>query len=263
MIKQKDKIFFMAIDIGNTSINIGVFCGNSIVKRLRIDTHASKQVIYKALKKSLMSYNGHTSEAMISCVVPAALKKIKNTVKDLLGIEALVLEKDLKVPVKNLYDRPEQVGCDRLVNVFACRELYGAPAIVIDFGTATTFDYLNKRGHYEGGIITPGINITLDALAEKTALLPKVKLKKPKKLIGKDTKDSIRSGVVNGLACMCDGLVEKIIKECKVQPIVIATGGLADIFCPYSKYINKIDKDLILKGLYIIFSKKINTRLDI
>jgi type III pantothenate kinase len=263
MIKQKNKTFFIAIDIGNTNIHIGIFLGSSIVKRLRINTYASRPAIYKALKKSLICYKSHATKAIISSVVPCTVNKIKNTIKNILGIEPLVLGKDLQVPIKNLYDRPGQVGHDRLVNAYACKELYGVPAIVIDFGTATTFDYLNKKGQYEGGIITPGINITLDALAEKTALLPKINLKKPKKLIGKDTKDSMRSGVINGLTCMCDGLVEKIIKERKIQPIVIATGGLADIFCPYSMHINKIDKDLTLKGLFLIFSKKIRIPLVI
>ena len=136
-----------------------------------------------------------------------------------------------------------------------CKEIYGSPAIIIDFGTATTFDYINKNGEYEGGIITPGVEITINALAEKTALLPKIKLKVPKNLIGKDTTDSIRSGVINGLTCMCDGLIEKISQDRKSSPLIIATGGLSHLFYPYSQYIKSLDKDLTLKGLYLIYSK--------
>ena len=163
--------------------------------------------------------------------------------------------KDLKVPINNLYKKPAQVGQDRLVNAYACKELYGSPAVVLDFGTATTFDYINQFGEYEGGIITPGVGTTIDALAEKTALLPRIKLDKPDSLIGKDTVGSIRSGVFFGIASMCDGLILKIKKTYKNDPIIIATGGLANLFCPYCNEINKIDKYLTLKGLAAIFLK--------
>jgi type III pantothenate kinase len=263
MIKIKNKPILLAIDIGNTTISAGLFIGERLTKKFRISTWAKDEQILFACKNTLARYSNCKINAIISSVVPKATRVVANILKHSFHLTPVIVGTHLDVPIKNMYSKPRQVGCDRLVNAYACRQIYGAPAIIIDFGTATTFDFLNKKGQYEGGIITPGVKITLDALAEKTALLPKVILKKPKKLIGKDTKDSIRSGVVNGLACMCDGLVEMIMKERKIQPIIIATGGMADIFCCYSKYINKIDNDLILKGLYLIFFKKTSMPLDL
>jgi type III pantothenate kinase len=257
------KAILLAIDIGNTSISAGLFAGSSLCKKVTIPSSAKKGVIHKELKNLILARNGCDSRAIVSSVVPCVTETVKNILIKKLTLNPVIIGEKVKVPIKNLYKSPAQVGQDRLVNAYACKEIYGKPAIVIDFGTATTFDYINKKGEYEGGIITPGVEITINALAEKTALLPRIKLKTPKNLIGKDTIDSIRSGVVYGLASMCDGLVEKIKKQKKSSPLIIATGGLAGIFCHYSKHINKIDQDLTLKGLYLIFSKKKAPALDI
>ena len=154
-----------------------------------------------------------------------------------------------------MYKNPYQVGADRLVNAYACKLLYGAPAIIIDFGTATTFDYLNKKCEYAGGIITPGIEISLDALYKKTALLPKAKMKSPQAFLGKNTTESIRSGVSFGLSCMCDGLITTFKKRYSGNIKVIATGGLAMFFKNRCKSINCVDKDLTLKGLNLIHKR--------
>jgi type III pantothenate kinase len=175
--------------------------------------------------------------------------------KNHFNIKPLVLGKDIIVPIKNLYKKPKQVGQDRLVNAYACLKLYGKPAIIVDFGTATTFDYLDKNGTYQGGLITPGIGISLQALAENTALLPKIKLKKPKGLIGKDTVESIRSGIFYSMAAVCDGIIEKIKDKYGSKVKVVATGGLSNFFSPYCKYIDIIDKDLTLKGIHLISTK--------
>jgi type III pantothenate kinase len=256
MRKRQNRHILIAIDIGNTHIYAGIFTGSRLTKRIRIATDAGRETIYRGFKRLLKAYIGYAMEAVISSVVPHAAVNVKGILRDRFGITSITAGRGLKVPVRNLYKRPVQVGQDRLVNAYACKEIYGKPAVVIDFGTATTFDYVNKRGEYEGGIITPGVMITIDSLHEKTALLPKVRLKKPKRLVGRDTIDSIRSGVIHGIASMCDGLIEKIRIEKKTSPIVIATGGLADIFRTYSVFIDKIDSDLTLKGLYLIFLKK-------
>lgn len=253
----------LAIDIGNTSIHAGIFQNRRIIRTMLIQaglpTPVSKRRagtgkpdISKALKKYISADIKNINGVIVSSVVPKVTILAKHIIKELLNIKPVILGSDLKVPIKNLYKKPKQVGQDRLVNAYACKELYGSPAIILDFGTATTFDYINRFGEYEGGIITPGVGITIDALAEKTALLPRIKLDRPNRLIGKDTVGSIRSGVFFGLASMCDGLVLKIKKSYKTDPIVIATGGLADLFCPYCKEINKIDQYLTLKGLSII-----------
>jgi type III pantothenate kinase len=254
----------LVIDIGNTSIHAGVFKKQRIIRTMLIQSDppapigkrragTRKQDILKALKKCLSADIKNIKGVIVSSVVPGVTIVTKHAIKKLLNIKPVILGSDLKVPIKNLYKEPKQVGQDRLVNAYACKELYGSPAIVLDFGTATTFDYINRFGEYEGGIITPGVSITIDALAEKTALLPRIKLDKPDRLIGKDTVDSIRSGLFFGLASMCDGLVLKIKKSYKAAPIVIATGGLVNLFSPYCKEINKIDKYLTLKGLSILY----------
>ena len=255
MKKSKDKSILLAIDIGNTSITTGVFVGKHLVKTTRIPTKANEKIISKFLRNMLKTHIRNDIKSIISSVVPFATKKVSGILIKKLKLKPVILGRDLKVPIRNLYKEPSQVGQDRLVDAYACKRLYGVPAIIVDFGTATTIDYLNSDGAYEGGIITPGVEITINSLAENTALLPKIKLKKPRELIGKDTVDSIRSGVLNGLASMCDGLIEKIKKETKSYPKVIATGGLSGIFCHYSKHIKHIDQDLTLKGLYLIFSK--------
>jgi len=263
MIKKQNKTILIAIDIGNTSMSVGIFLGRRFVKKTRIPTVSKEQKIYTRLSRLLKPYICCDIKVIISSVVPCVTKNVKHIFTDKFKLRPIIVGKHVKAPIKNLYKTPAQVGQDRLVNAFACKQIYGSPAIIIDFGTATTFDYVNKRGEYEGGIITPGVEITINSLAENTALLPKIKLKKPQNLIGKDTSDSIRSGVLNGLACMCDGLIEKIKKDRKSSPIVVATGGLARVFCHYSKHINKVDQDLTLKGLYLIFSKKSTLPLDI
>ncbi len=247
----------LAIDIGNTSIHVGVFKKQRIIRTMLIQADTRRQGILKAFRRCLSADIKNINGVIVSSVVPEVTTITKHTIKKLLNIKPVILGPDLKVPIKNLYEKPKQVGQDRLVNAYACKELYGSPAIVLDFGTATTFDYINRFGEYEGGIITPGVGITIDALAEKTALLPRIKLGKPNRLIGKDTVDSIRSGVFFGLASMCDGLVLKIKKSYKTSPVVIATGGLVSLFSPYCKEINKIDKYLTLKGLTILYKKQL------
>jgi type III pantothenate kinase len=254
-IKNMKKTILIAIDIGNTSISVGVFAGKKLVKKTRINTKSSNRQIYILLKRLVEKNRGIQTHAMISSVAPLVTKNLERILKKRLKIKTIIAGRHVKVPIKNLYKKPRQVGQDRLVNAYACKMLYGKPAIVVDFGTATTFDYVNKKGEYEGGIITPGIEITINSLAENTALLPKIKLKKPRHLIGNDTIESIRSGVVFGLASMCDGLLKKIKEDKKISPIIVATGGLAVMICRYSKYINRIDKDLTLKGLFLIFLK--------
>ncbi|NQT95357.1 MAG: type III pantothenate kinase [Candidatus Omnitrophica bacterium] len=242
----------LAIDIGNTNIVIGIFKGKRIHKRLRLKTESTCLDIKRRLKGAVGFKKKAFEAVIISSVVPGLSKKITGIVRDLLKIEPLLLGKDIRVPIKNLYKNPKQVGQDRLVNSYACLKLYGTPAIIIDFGTATTFDYIDSNGAYAGGLITPGVEATIDALANRAALLPRIKLDKPKALLGKDTAESIRSGIVYGLTSMCNGIVDKLKKRYKKRPIVVATGGLAGFFAPHCKDIDRIDKDLTLKGLSLL-----------
>ena len=158
----------------------------------------------------------------------------------------------VKVPIKNLYRNPKQVGQDRLVNAYVAKEIFGFPLVIVDFGTAITFDVISEKGDYLGGIIAPGIGISLEALHEKCALLPKVKLTQTKTFIGKDTKGSILSGILFGFGCLCDGIILKLKKKFKRKPIVVATGGNVDLMRRFCKQLDRVDENLTLKGLNLL-----------
>ena len=167
-----------------------------------------------------------------------------------------ILGRDMKVPIRNLYRNKSEVGQDRLVNAYAAKVLYGSPAVVIDFGTAVTFDVVSKKGDYMGGLIMPGIGISLSSLYEKTALLPRVELKDAPHIIGKSTVNSIRGGILFGFGAMCDGLVAKYKKVLGKPLRVIATGGNASLIKKYAHSIQILDEDVTLKGLHLISLQK-------
>lgn len=253
----------LAIDIGNTSITFGIFRRSRLMAAKVRDREVAPTFVFrlptdassKTLKMQLGKLKRHKVDSIITCsVVPKMTIVLMQALKQQLGIRARVVGKDIRVPVKNLYKKQSQVGRDRLVNAYACKLFYGTPAVIIDFGTATTFDYINKKGQYEGGIIAPGIEISLQALYQKTALLPKIDMKVAKAFVGKNTKDSIRSGASFGLAYMCDGLIEAFKKRYGSKIKVIATGGLASFFKKRCKNIDIVDKALTLKGLRLLDS---------
>jgi type III pantothenate kinase len=237
----------LAIDIGNTNIGFGVFKENRIIKRFNILT---KKYNFKKFRHLLGKIS--IDDSIICSVVPATTKILEKDLKKILGRRAHIIGKDIIAPIKNLYRRPQQVGQDRLVNAYAGIKLYGAPLIVVDFGTAITFDIISKNKEYRGGMILPGLQISLDALGERAALLPKIKLTKPKEFIGRDTKSSMLSGIVYGFACLTDDLVMRIKDKIGKNAKVIGTGGNIGLIGKYCKKLNKIDKGLTLKGLNIL-----------
>ena len=244
----------LAADIGNTNITLGLFKGRALLKKAKIVTGAPH--LYK---KRLAKFLGVAAPdaAVISSVVPAALAKFKKviaTARPLSGrsrkqSQIYILGENMKAPIQNLYRARREVGQDRLVNAFAAKSLYGAPSVVIDFGTAITFDIVSKRGEYLGGVILPGIELSLAGLHEKRALLPKVELIPVPYLLGKDTAGSIRAGILFGFGAMCDGLIEKYRKIFGRGMRVVATGGNARLMKKYAKSIDTVDEDLTLKGL--------------
>lgn len=238
----------LAIDIGNTNITFGIFKNNKLLKKF--DLPAKKYNF-----KKLLSCLGKTQikNCIICSVVPKNTKIIERGIKKLIKIRPYILGKNISVPIKNLYRKSSQVGQDRLVNAYAGINLYGAPLVVVDFGTAITCDVISKNGAYLGGIILPGLRISLDALYQQTALLPLVKLCKPKELIGRDTKNSILSGIIYGYATLIDGLIERIKTEIGKNALVICTGGNANLVSKYCFKITKIDADLTLTGLNLIY----------
>ncbi len=185
--------------------------------------------------------------------MPAAEKTAKKELGRLLGKHPYIIGKNAKVPIKNLYSKPKQVGQDRLVNAYAAVLLYGAPLIAVDFGTAITFDVVSRNKEYLGGMILPGLGISLDALNQRTALLPKIKLEEPKEFIGRDTKNSMLSGIVYGFAALTDDLVARIKEKIGKSAKVIGTGGNISLIGRYCKQMDKIDRDLTLKGLNLVY----------
>jgi type III pantothenate kinase len=240
---------FIAVDIGNTSAFFAAYNGNKIVKTLRLGTVFSSSP--KALPV-LAKWGKGYPVAVIASVVPAASLFLRKKLPRI-GIRALVIGRDLQAPVKNRYKNPKQVGADRLVNAVAAHELYRKDAIVIDFGTAITFDVVSKKGEYLGGVIAPGIEISLDALFQKTALLPKIRLSHPRGVVGRDTIESIRSGCSFGIGGLCDRVVEEIRRQHRLDPIVIATGGYAKFMAKYCHSIDKIDPHLTLTGIRLTY----------
>ncbi len=240
----------LTIDIGNTNISFGIFKGNRIINRFNITT---KDYSLQELKNDLARLN--IDDAIICSVVPNASKILDKDLKKLLKWRPYIIGKDIKVPIKNLYRKPKQVGQDRLVNAYAGITLYGSPLIVVDFGTATTFDAVSKNQEYLGGMILPGLGISLIALNQHTALLPKIKLNKPKEFIGRDTKNSMLSGIVYGFAMLTDNLAIMIKDKIGRSALVIGTGGYINLIRTYCKGFDKIDNDLTLKGLNLIYNK--------
>lgn len=241
----------LACDIGNTHISIGLFRGEDLAVKAHTLTRApvSFQSFLKEILKPKNAASFKIKAAVICSVVPQMNRKIKDTLKNIMDIPVYLLGDDLSVPIKNLYARPSEVGQDRLVCAYEAAKLYGAPVIAIDLGTAITLDIVSKRGEYIGGIILPGLNLSLSALHRGTALLLEIELARVKSLIGKDTRGSMLSGITYGFGCMIDGLIEKLKRELGRSAKVVATGGDCLFIKPYCRRIDCYEPDLILKGM--------------
>ncbi len=246
-------MYILAIDIGNTNITTGLFVNGRLVLKDKINTHkpASYRVSLERFISRAILRPDEIDKTIIASVVPNATLVLSKAIKALGARNIVVTGKDIRIPVKNLYRKRSEVGQDRLVNAFAAKKLYGAPAIVVDFGTAVTFDVVSKRGEYLGGLIMPGIKISLESLYERTALLPKVELKQAPDIIAKDTPSSMRGGILFGFGAMCDGLAVRYRRILGDKTKVIATGGNARLMKKYASSISIVDEDLTLKGLYI------------
>jgi len=240
----------LAIDIGNTNVTFGILRGNAVIKRFCIATGDCGPKNLRAVLKGL-----DIGDTLICSVVPEAALVLSRQIKTLTGRRPRVIGGDIKVPIRNLYRAKSQVGQDRLVNAYAASVFYGTPAIVVDFGTAVTFDVISRQGAYMGGMILPGLQLSLDALGRHTALLPALKLASPAEFIGGDTKNSILSGVVNGMAAAVDELCARIKDEIGRGAGVVGTGGNISVIGGLCRQIRIMDKDLTLKGINLIFSK--------
>lgn len=248
----------LTIDIGNTNITAGIFSGAKLIGKEKLPTYSYSSYIkrFKALIKSSGLKVSDIKDAIVSSVVPLALARIVAELHKMSAeMDIKIVGRDTKAPIRNMYRIKSEVGQDRLVNAFAAKVLYGAPAVIIDFGTAITFDIVSRRGEYLGGLILPGIELSLSSLYKNTALLPRVELESAPSIIGKDTVDSMRGGILFGFGAMCDGLVGQYRKMLGGNTKIIATGGNSRLMKRYTKSIQYVNEDLTLKGLLLIFKK--------
>ena len=248
----------LAIDIGNSNIVIGGLEGDEICFEARLRTEATKTSDqYCVDLKILMDVYGVKTEqlegAIIASVVPQVLNSFQTAVKKLTGKGALVVGPGLKTGLNILLENPSQTGADLVVGCVAALREHKPPMIVIDMGTATTMLALDETGAFIGGCIAPGVKISMDALTGRTALLPGLQLDQPKKAIGRNTIDCMRSGIMMGAACMLDGMVQRMEEELGAKATVVVTGGIAKFIVPMCRTPMIYDKDLLLKGLAALY----------
>ncbi len=254
----------LAIDIGNTNIVIGCIEGEKVRFVERVSTDLAKTELEYAVQfKTLLEiYDIDTNDIMgsiISSVVPPLYQVMKSTLEKLFHKTPLVVGPGVKTGLNILMDNPAQLGADLVVNAVAGIQYYGAPVIIVDMGTATTLSVVDNNRNYVGGIILPGVKVSLDSLVNRTSQLPRISLEAPKKIIGKNTIDCMKSGIVMGQAACLDGMIWRIFDELGYEAPVVATGGLSGGIVPYCKQKIIYDNELTLKGLGIIYYKNVES----
>ena len=246
----------LVIDTGNTNTVFAVFKDDQLVESWRLQTENARSADeYAVFLQQVFTLGGlafaDVKNVVVGSVVPETNFHIKRLCKKYLNIEPLYVTKD-NVPIGVEVERPGEVGADRLINAVAVVEHYQAPAIVLDFGTATTFDVINAKGSYAGGVIAPGVNLSINALHQAASKLPRISVQKPDTVIGKTTRHAMHSGIFWGYTSMIEGVITRIQSELGEDAYVLATGGLATLFAENIDMIQTVDEDLTLKGLKII-----------
>jgi len=258
----------LALDVGNTNTVLGLYdsASNTLAAHWRVTTHRTQTVDeYGVLFTNLFNMHGlsttQVEHIIISSVVPPVDSTLAQVCESYFKRKPLFVEPGIKTGMPVLVDNPAELGADRLVNAIAAFERYGGPAIIVDFGTATTFDVVSAKGEYLGGIISPGLGISADALFSRAARLGRVDIKRPAKVIGTNTVAHIQSGLYYGYIGLVDGILERMIAEMGTDPNdpaapkIIATGGLASLIAEDSRYIETIDDMLTLDGLCLVFER--------
>jgi len=249
-----------AIDIGNTNTVLGLYRDRQLLHDWRITTDKSRTVdeyavvIHDLFALAQVKFD-QIEDVIISCVVPPVLVTFESLCRRYFKHVPLVVDADTRTGMPICYDHPSEVGADRVVNGVAAYERYRRALIIVDFGTATTFDYICARGNYQGGAIAPGIGIAAEALHQRASKLPRVDIARPTHVIGKNTVSSMQAGIFYGYVGLVDGIVERMKAECGEQPLVIATGGLAPLVAESSTTIDEVSTDLTLEGLRIIHER--------
>lgn len=250
----------LVIDVGNTNIVIGIYKERELQHHWRLSTNRSATVDeYGIMIHNLCAHAkldiDDIKGVVVSSVVPPLMFVLEQLCTKYLKKTPLIVGPGIKTGLNIRYENPKEVGSDRIVNAVAAIELYGAPLIVVDFGTATTFDYIDEQGQYIGGAIAPGIGISTEALYRTAAKLPRIELVKPKSVVGRNSIASMQAGIIFGYAGQVDGIVERIRAEFNSKAKVIATGGLAELISDESKTIDEINPLLTLQGLQIIYER--------
>ena len=249
----------LAVDVGNTNTVLGLYEDGHLLRHWRLTTRRDETAdeIVLSVRGLLQASGGAEApqEVIVASVVPSLRFPLRQALRQICGQEPLFIEPGVKTGMPILYEVPQEVGADRIVNAVAAHARLGGPCIVVDFGTATTFDVVTERGEYAGGVIVPGIAVSADALFEKAARLSRVEIRRPDRVIGKTTAGSIQSGLYFGYLSLVDGVVDRIARELGGKPRVIATGGLAELFGAGSERIEEVDPLLTLTGLLLIHER--------
>jgi type III pantothenate kinase len=239
--KEQVEVMLFVIDVGNTNIVLGLYDQERLRFDWRIQTdHAATADI---------------TGCALSSVVPPLTETIRSLARKYFALEPIVLEPGVRTGLNIMYDNPREVGADRIVNAVAAIEQYGKPVIVVDFGTATTFDLIDEQGNYCGGTIVPGVQISAESLLSRAAKLPRVEIVKPASVIGKNSVESIQAGLFYGYVSLVDGMVTRIQALLSARAKVVATGGLAELICGETETIDEVDPELTLTGLKLIYER--------
>ncbi|MFK7696886.1 type III pantothenate kinase [Paenibacillus sp. HJGM_3] len=250
----------LVIDVGNTNMVLGLYEGKTLKHHWRLATNrAATADEYGMMIYNLFQYAGirfqDVDGVMISSVVPPLIYILEKMCAQYLQRKALFVGPGIKTGLNIRYENPREVGADRIVNAVAAIELYGPPLIVVDFGTATTFCYIDEKAQYIGGAIAPGISISTEALYQRAAKLPRIELVKPKSIVGRTTVTSMQAGIIYGFAGQVDGIVQRIEEENRTKATVVATGGLAELISGESRTIQIVNPLLTLQGLQLIYER--------
>jgi type III pantothenate kinase len=250
----------LTIDVGNTNTVLGTFLGEDLVHSWRVKTDPRSTADELWLQMRALVEGIDITGLSICSTVPATLREMRTMISNYFSeTSTTIVEPGIKTGVPLLVDNPKEIGADRIVNTLAAHTLYGGPAIVVDFGTSTNLDVVSPKGEFLGGALAPGIEISVDALAQRAAQLRKVELVKPRSVIGKNTVEALQSGTIYGFAGQVDGLVSRISDELEEQfkerPTVIATGGLAPLIFGVADTLDEHEPDLTLIGLRLIHER--------
>ncbi|GIP61298.1 type III pantothenate kinase [Paenibacillus sp. FSL W8-0186] len=251
---------FVVVDVGNSNIVLGIYKGRELLHHFRLSTNRQSTAdeygvkIHNLFQMSKIAV-GDIEGVIISSVVPPLMHVLEELCEKYLRKKPLIVGPGIKTGLNLRYENPREVGADRIVNAVAAVEQYGGPLVVVDFGTATTFDCIDAAGNYLGGAIVPGIGISTEALYQRASKLPRIELEKPKKVIGRNTVHAMQSGIIFGYAGQVDGIVNRIRREMHAEPKVIATGGLAELIASEAESIQEVNQLLTLEGLRIIYER--------